>query len=74
VVQAAPEDIQALDVLLSVDEVKTEVASLNKRLSPWVYQVSGFVGTNLMRAKADMVTERNNVIPMPADLTGMGAN
>jgi hypothetical protein len=74
VVQSAPEDIQALNVLLSRDEVKAEVARLNERLAPWVYQVSGFVGTNLMRAKADMVTERNNVIPMPVDLTGVGAS
>jgi hypothetical protein len=52
--------------------VQVEVATLNRRLSPWVYRVSGFVGTNLMRARDDIVTERSNVIPMPADVTGFG--
>jgi hypothetical protein len=37
-----------------------------------VYKVSGFVGTNLMRAKGDVVVQSNNVIPMPADMTGFG--
>lgn len=72
VVQPAPQDIQELDVLKTAEEVRTEVTTLNKHLSPWVYRVSGFVGTNLMRARADMVTERSNVIPMPPDMTGFG--
>ncbi len=72
VIQPAPEDIQELDVIKPADEVKAEVERLNQRLSPWVYKVSGFVGTNLMRAKADIVTERSNVIPMPPDMTGFG--
>lgn len=71
-VKPAAEDIQKLDVLKTADEVQAEVAQLNARLQSWAYQVSGFVGTNLMRAKADMVTQRNNVIPMPADITGFG--
>lgn len=69
----APEDIQKLDVLKTADEVKKEVAEMNERLSPWVYRVSGFVGTNLMRARADIVTEQSNVIPMPIGLPGLGS-
>lgn len=72
VVKAAPDDIQQLDVLKTADEVRAEVEELNSRLAPWVYRVSGFVGTNLMRARSDIVTERDNVIPMPADVTGFG--
>lgn len=72
VIQTAPKDIQALNVLKTAEQIQAEVEKLNKRLSPWVYRVSGFVGTNLMRAKADMVTERGKVIPMPADLSGFG--
>ena len=72
VIQPAPKDIQELDVIKKPDAVKEEVAKLNKRLSPWVYRVSGFVGTNLMRAKGDIVTQRSNVIPMPPDMTGFG--
>ena len=71
-IQPAPKDIQELNVTKKPDAVKEEVAKLNQRLSPWVYQVSGFVGTNLMRARSDMVTERSNVIPMPPDMTGFG--
>ena len=52
--------------------MKAEVEDLNEKLSDWVYRVSGFTGTNLMRAKADIVTEKNNVIPMPSDLNGFG--
>jgi hypothetical protein len=69
-IQPAPKDIQELNVTKKPEAVKEEVAKLNQRLSPWVYQVSGFVGTNLMRARSDMVTERSNVIPMPPDMTG----
>jgi hypothetical protein len=71
-VKPAPEDIQKLDVLNTAEQVQAEVAKLNEKLQPWVYRVSGFVGTNLMRARADMVTERSNVIPMPPDMTGFG--
>ncbi len=71
-IQPAPKDIQELNVTKKPEAVKEEVAKLNQRLSPWVYQVSGFVGTNLMRARSDMVTERSNVIPMPPDMTGFG--
>jgi hypothetical protein len=70
--QPAPEDIQKLDVMKTPDEVREEVAKLNKRLSPWVYRVSGFVGTNLMRAKSDIVTVKSEAIPMPPDLNGFG--
>lgn len=71
-IQPAPKDIEELDVIKTADEVRAEVAKLNQRLSPWVYRVSGFVGTNLMRAKSDIVTEQSNVIPMPPDMTGFG--
>ncbi|MCX4187473.1 DUF4340 domain-containing protein [Methylophaga sp. OBS4] len=71
-VKQAPEDIQKLEVLKTAEQVRAEVAKLNEKLQPWVYRVSGFVGTNLMRARADMVTERSNVIPMPPDMTGFG--
>lgn len=60
-----PEPIVALDVLKSREEVELEVAQLNELLSPWVYRLGGFVGTNLMRARDDIVTERDSVIPMP---------
>ena len=69
-IKAAPEDIQALNVLKTPEQVQAEVATLNEQLSPWVYRFAGFIGTNLMRAKADMVTESNKVIPMPTDVTG----
>jgi hypothetical protein len=71
-ISEASDDIKSLDVLKSEEQVKTEADALNKKLSDWVYRVSGFTGTNLMRAKADIVTEKNNVIPMPADLNGFG--
>jgi hypothetical protein len=72
-VKSAPEDIQKLDVLLSEEAVQKEVAKLNKDLNDWAYRFGGFVGTNLMRAKADIVTESENVIPMPMDLMGVAA-
>ncbi|KKN13776.1 hypothetical protein LCGC14_1002860 [marine sediment metagenome] len=71
-VSPAPSDIQALDVIKTAEQVKSESQTLNEKLSPWVYRISGFVGTNLMRAKADIVTEKNNVIPMPPDVSGFG--
>jgi hypothetical protein len=73
VIKAAPKDIQDMNVLQTPEQVKAEVATINKELSPWVYRFGGFVGTNLMRAKADMVTESENVIPMPADVMGYGS-
>jgi len=69
-ISKAPKDIIALNVLKDQQQVEQEVADLNKQLSNWVYRFGGFIGTNLMRAKADMVTESANVIPMPADVTG----
>ncbi len=69
-VKTAPQDIQKMDVLMSAEQVKQEVEALNNALSPWVYRFGGFIGTNLMRAKADIVTEQNRVIPMPLDLMG----
>jgi hypothetical protein len=70
-VRPAPADIAQLDVLLSADEVQQEAEKLNKQFEGWVYRFGGFVGTNLMRAKADTVVESQNVIPMPPDLTGL---
>jgi hypothetical protein len=70
-VRPAPADIAQLDVLLSADEVQQEAEKLNKHFEGWVYRFGGFVGTNLMRAKADTVVESQNVIPMPPDLTGL---
>lgn len=72
-IKAAPEEIQKLHVLKTPEQVQAEVATLNRTLSPWVYRFGGFVGTNLMRAKADMVTETDKVIPMPIDMTGFGS-
>lgn len=71
VVTTAPEDIQQLNVLKTAEQVQQEAATLNERLQPWAYRFGGFVGTNMMRAKADMVTEAGRAIPMPPDLTGM---
>jgi len=72
-ITAAPEDIQQLDVLKAADSVRTEAEKLDKRMAPWVYRLSGFVGTNLMRAKADIVSGGgSDVIPMPPDVTGFG--
>ena len=73
-IKTAPKAIQADDVLESKDEVKKEVAKLNKQLSPWVYRVSSFIGTNLMRAKSDIVTNPDKQIPMPANYGGFGPN
>ncbi|MFW5450215.1 MAG: DUF4340 domain-containing protein [Methylophagaceae bacterium] len=64
-------DIVALNVLQTPAQVQQEVAKLNKELDSWVYRFGGFTGTNLMRAKADMVTESGNAIPMPADMMGV---
>tara|TARA_R110001583_G_scaffold177418_2_gene332613 strand:- start:112907 stop:114022 length:1116 start_codon:yes stop_codon:yes gene_type:complete len=72
-IKAAPSDIQALNVLQTPEQVQAEVAMINSELQDWVYRFGGFVGTNMMRAKADMVTESENVIPMPADVMGFGS-
>ncbi len=66
----APADIQQLNVLKTAAQIQEEIESYNTAFSPWVYRFSGFVGTNLMRAKADIVTEVENVIPMPIDSMG----
>jgi len=71
-VKQAPQDIQKLDVLKTAEAVRSEAKKLDKRMASWVYRVSGFVGTNLMRAKADIVSESSDVIPMPPDMTGFG--
>lgn len=69
-IKPAPQDIQETNKLKTPEQVKQEVAQLNKLLSPWVYRVSGFVGTNLMRAKSDLVVTRNQEIPMPPSYGG----
>lgn len=69
-VQAAPEDIQALNVLKTADAVQQEAVAINAKVSPWAYRLAGFVGTNLMRAESDIVTKSEQRIPMPADVTG----
>lgn len=71
-VKVAPEDIQQLDVLKTVEDVIQEAAVITEELKPWVYRFGGFIGTNMMRAEADIVTESGQTIPMPADLTGYG--
>ncbi|MDC9724567.1 MAG: DUF4340 domain-containing protein [Gammaproteobacteria bacterium] len=69
----APKDIQALNVLKTADQVQEEITVLNKQFDSWVYRFGGFVGTNLMRSEADMVTQSGKAIPMPADVTGFGS-
>lgn len=66
----APKDIQELNVLKTAEQVAEEIVAFNTQFKPWVYRFSGFVGTNLMRAKDDMVTQAEKVIPMPIDVTG----
>ncbi len=74
-VQSAPEAIQTMDVLKTAEQVQAEVVAINEKVSPWAYRLAGFVGTNLMRAEADIVTKSEQSIPMPADVTGgFGAN
>ena len=70
-VKLAPEDIQEFGVLKTAEQVHQEAVTLNEQLQPWVYRFGGFAGTNMMRAKADIVTETGQTIPMPPDLTGM---
>jgi len=69
-VSDAPKDIQQLNVLKTAEQVQQEVDTYNSAFKPWVYRFSGFVGTNLMRAKADIVTVNEQVIPMPIDAMG----
>jgi len=71
-IKSAPEDIQQLEILKTAEQVQEEVAIINKQLAPWIYRVGGFIGTNMMRAEADIVTKQELTIPMPPDLTGMG--
>ncbi|MCX4190587.1 DUF4340 domain-containing protein [Methylophaga sp. OBS3] len=63
--QNVPASIAELDVLKDRQAVEQEIAELNERFADWAYRVGGFVGTNLMRARADVVTERERQIPMP---------
>jgi hypothetical protein len=58
--------------LKTPEQVQHEVEIINKELNNWVYRFGGFIGTNLMRAKADMVTVAEQAIPMPPDITGTG--
>src|SRR5690606_22339209 len=55
-VAEVPEAIASLDALKTPEQVQAEVAEINEKVEPWVYRLGGFVGNNLMRAKADMVT------------------
>ncbi len=73
-IQTAPKDIVESEMLKSPEQVQQEVEEINKKVAKWVYRFGGFIGTNLMRAKADMVTVRDKVIPMPPDVTGMSGN
>lgn len=69
----APKDIQQMDVIKTAEQVEQEITALNKKFESWVYRFSGFVGTNLMRAEADMITKSNKVIPMPIDEMNLGS-
>lgn len=66
-ITAAPDDIVEMEVLKTSEQVQQEVNWINENLSGWVYRVSGFTGTNLMRARSDIVTEASRAIPMPVD-------
>jgi len=68
----APRDVQAMNVLKTEQQVQEEIATFNKQFDSWVYQLGGFVGTNLMRSEEDLVTKSGGAIPMPADVTGFG--
>lgn len=61
-----PSAIAETDALKSEDAVRDEVSALNEQFEQWAYRLSGFVGTNLMREKADIVTTPEQTIPMPA--------
>lgn len=64
--RVVPSAIEETDALKSEDEVRAEVEKLNEQFDQWAYRLSGFVGTNLMREKADIVTVQEETIPMPA--------
>lgn len=66
-VAEVPEAIASLGILKSTEQVQAEVVAINEKVKPWVYRLGGFVGNNLMRAKADMVTQQDKVIPMPGN-------
>ncbi len=70
----APEDIVEIAVLKTAEQVQQEVDTINKELNNWVYRFGGFTGTNLMRAKADIVTVSGITIPMPPDIMGLTAD
>lgn len=70
-IKTAPKDIQELNVLKTPEQVQAEVVAINDELQDWVYRFGGFVGTNMMRAKADMITVSEEVIPMPVDPMGV---
>ncbi|MBE9526218.1 MAG: hypothetical protein IME94_04505, partial [Proteobacteria bacterium] len=72
-VQDIPAEIQKLDVLKTAEQVQQEIAMINKDLTNWVYRFGGFIATNMMRAEADIVTNVEKVIPMPADTSGFGS-
>jgi hypothetical protein len=71
-IKQASKDIVESGKLKTPEQVQQEAEKINKELRSWVYRFGGFIGTNLMRAKEDMVTVREKVIPMPPDLTGTG--
>lgn len=72
-VKNIPEDIQKLDVLKTAEQVQQEITMINTDLRDWVYRFGGFIATNMMRAEADIVTNVEQVIPMPADTSGFGS-
>ena len=71
-IKTAPKTIVETDTLKTPEQVQHEVEVINKELNNWAYRFGGFIGTNLMRAKADMVTVAERAIPMPPDITGTG--
>lgn len=64
--RTVPSAIEETDALKSEEEVRAEIETLNEQFDQWAYRLSGFVGTNLMREKADIVTVQEETIPMPA--------
>ena len=73
-INPAPKEIVELGILKTAEQVQQEVKTINKELNNWVYRFGGFIGTNLMRSKADMVTVAEKAIPMPPDITGFSPN
>lgn len=73
-VKTAPKDIVESEKLKTTEQVQQEVATINKQLANWAYRFGGFIGTNLMRAKADIVTVAEQAITMPPDITGLSPN